>query len=243
VKVPGDSKTGLYANLRCSKNEVNVGENLLLDSSASMELDPEARITNREISLDGGQSFTPMKSEYEIVSFDKPGLKTIQLKVTDSKGTQQLDNDRVTVVASEAPKVATLNPDEISKIDTSKGSEYAIPNGILFQTGEADISEQGKQLLASFAKVIANKNVVVAVDGYTDNVPIVRMGKYADNLQLSEARANSAVDVLVANGVKREHLRASGKGDSMPAVPNTSSEGRAINRRIKISIIPINSNN
>jgi len=240
VKISPNGGSPLVANIRPNKAEVSVHENFLLDASASMEQDPEARISSKEISLDGGKTFTPMEGDYHVASFSEPGDKEVVLKVRDDKGREQTDITSVKVVASEPPKPTQMTSGTVSRQDLASGAVYSIPEEILFDPGQAEISEQGERLLNEFAKSVAGENVIISVVGHTDDVPISQAlrARFADNQQLSEARAQSAIDVLAADGVKKENLRSVGKGDSVPLVPNTSTAQRAKNRRIEVAIIP-----
>ena len=70
------------------------------------------------------------------------------------------------------------------------------------------------------------------VNGYTDNV-----GGRRYNQRLSERRAKSVVDYLVAKGVEAARIKATGYGESHPAVPNNSEANRAKNRRIEFKVV------
>ena len=240
IKISPSGDSPLVANLRSSKAEVGVHENVLFDSSSSMELDPETRISRREISLTMAETFVKLNDDYHVASFDEPGSKDIKLRVTDDKGRRETDGLVLKVVASEPPKATELSAGGVNKEDIRKGGLYSIPEDILFDPGQADTSDSGRRLLEDFARAVAGENVIVSVVGHTDDMPISKVfqRKFVNNQQLSEARANSAIEVLAAEGVKRENLRAVGKGESAPIAPNTSSQGRAKNRRIEIAVIP-----
>ena len=70
--------------------------------------------------------------------------------------------------------------------------------------------------------------------GHTDNV-----GDADANLMLSLRRAEAVVEALVARGVPRTSLIAEGYGSSRPIASNATREGRALNRRVEISLLPI----
>ncbi len=76
-----------------------------------------------------------------------------------------------------------------------------------------------------------NKEIEVTIIGHTDAV-----GPETYNDGLSERRAKAVVDYLVENGIERERLTFKGLGESQPAVPNTSVENRAQNRRVNFQI-------
>jgi outer membrane protein OmpA-like peptidoglycan-associated protein len=68
------------------------------------------------------------------------------------------------------------------------------------------------------------------IEGHTDNV-----GSAASNLALSDARAAAVKAALVGEfGIAADRLTTKGLGDTKPAVPNTTSEGRAQNRRVEL---------
>ena len=77
-----------------------------------------------------------------------------------------------------------------------------------------------------------NPNMKILISGFTDNV-----GTPADNLKLSNGRALSVVNYLVAKGVKKERLSYKGFGETNPVASNDAEEGRAINRRTEMRVV------
>jgi len=76
----------------------------------------------------------------------------------------------------------------------------------------------------------------VIVEGHTDNVPM-KHGQYADNLALSQARAEAVVKFFVdLFDLKPSIFTAVGKGDSQPIATNDTPEGRKLNRRVTLRI-------
>jgi outer membrane protein OmpA-like peptidoglycan-associated protein len=71
----------------------------------------------------------------------------------------------------------------------------------------------------------------VKIGGYTDDV-----GEEAYNLKLSQDRANSTMQALVALGVAPERMSAEGYGEQHPVADNTTEEGRQRNRRIDLRV-------
>jgi len=74
--------------------------------------------------------------------------------------------------------------------------------------------------------------VVVAVDGHTDN-----RGSGQVNLDLSKERVMAVVRYLVARGVSPQRLRPYAYGESRPIISNATPEGRSLNRRIEVSVV------
>ena len=84
------------------------------------------------------------------------------------------------------------------------------------------------------------RNTKIVIGGYTDNTPVgpqLQRMAIANNQDLSSRRANSVLNYLVSKGVNPSLLSAQGYGDSNPVVSNETSEGRARNRRVDITLI------
>jgi chemotaxis protein MotB len=113
---------------------------------------------------------------------------------------------------------------------------------ILFNSGEADVKQEGRKILdkvAGVLKTIQDKDI--RIEGYTDNVPISSslQSRYPTNWELSTARATAVVRYLQEKGsFPGDRLIAAGYGENHPVAPNTSPEGKQQNRRIEIVLVP-----
>lgn len=108
-----------------------------------------------------------------------------------------------------------------------------ISSEILFPSAQAELSARGLELLTRVADLLAQMEYTVAVEGHTDNLPIMTP-RFPSNWELSTARATSVVRHLAANGVVAERLRATGFAETRPVADNTSADGRAANRRVEL---------
>ncbi|MCL5990637.1 MAG: OmpA family protein [Bacteroidetes bacterium] len=111
----------------------------------------------------------------------------------------------------------------------------ALPEQLLFKSGKADVELQGIPVLDSIAKIIANVDFQITVDGHTDDVPI-RTFRYESNWHLSVARAMNVAYKLISRGIKQENLIVRGFGEQMPIADNLTNKGRAQNRRVEVTI-------
>jgi chemotaxis protein MotB len=114
-----------------------------------------------------------------------------------------------------------------------------LPAGILFDSGEARLRREGEEVLRQVAQVLSqipDRDFLVA--GHTDNVQVGRGSRFADNWELSTARAVNVTRFLAQNGVSAEHLGAAGYAEFQPAVPNDTESNRALNRRVEIVLMP-----
>jgi len=107
-------------------------------------------------------------------------------------------------------------------------------SGATFPSGSHRLTPQLEKLMPIAAGILTrNPTLVITVEGHTDSI-----GSEESNQRLSEARAQSAIDWLIAAGLAPERLFAVGYGESRPIGDNSTPEGRAMNRRIEFKLGP-----
>ncbi len=124
-------------------------------------------------------------------------------------------------------------------VTQKNGKVYvSLSENLLFPSGSAVVNPQGKDALSKLAAVLTlNPDISVDIEGHTDSIPI--HGKYADNWELSVARATSIVRILVNDyQVNPVSVEASGHSQYDPVATNSTPEGRAQNRRTDIILSP-----
>lgn len=117
-----------------------------------------------------------------------------------------------------------------------------LQNQILFDSGKTEIKKAGQKVLQSLGDVL-NKfpEKALRIEGHTDNVKISSrlIETYPSNWELSTARATSVVHFLQDKvGLPGERLGAAGYSEYRPVASNETAEGRALNRRIQILLVP-----
>jgi chemotaxis protein MotB len=114
---------------------------------------------------------------------------------------------------------------------------------ILFPSGSADISKDGKLVLDKVISILKDiKDKRIQIEGHTDNVPIVSSLKkrFPTNWELSTARATHVVRYLhEQGGIDAALLSATGYGENLPVASNDTEKGRQKNRRIEIVLLPL----
>jgi chemotaxis protein MotB len=123
------------------------------------------------------------------------------------------------------------------------GDRFVFESDVLFPVDEATITPAGQAEIAQVAvavkeiaaKIPANVNWVLSVDGYADAQPI-KGGPYKSNFDLSSARALAVLDLLVADGVPENRLVVSGMGANNPIAPGSTAADYAQNRRIEFRL-------
>lgn len=109
---------------------------------------------------------------------------------------------------------------------------------ILFASGSAHLSKDGKSAVAEVAGVLATiPERAFQVEGHTDTVPIAT-AQYPSNWELAAARAITVLKALVDGGLDSSRVSAASFAETRPVAPNDTHEGKALNRRIEIIIVP-----
>jgi outer membrane protein OmpA-like peptidoglycan-associated protein len=133
---------------------------------------------------------------------------------------------RYSEVAEEAAKVRT------AAIQTTTTARVLTLGDMLFATGKADLNAQGHKAVADLAVFMRNyPDRTMAIVGYTDST-----GSAALNARLSQARADTVRNALVAQGIDASRIEASGRGPANPVASNTTKSGRQQNRRVEVDI-------
>jgi chemotaxis protein MotB len=113
-----------------------------------------------------------------------------------------------------------------------------LPAQVLFDSGSADLSQEGQTALKDVADVLRTvKNKRFMVGGHTDDQQI-KKAKFDSNWDLSSARALTVTKALIKAGLKPWNLVAAGYSQFAPVASNKSEAGRQKNRRIEIILEP-----
>jgi outer membrane protein OmpA-like peptidoglycan-associated protein len=110
-----------------------------------------------------------------------------------------------------------------------------MPGHVTFATNSADLNSQFFSVLDGVTLVLKEYDkTVIEVAGHTDST-----GSEQYNQALSERRAQSVAAYLVSHGVKSTRLITVGAGESRPIASNDTEAGRALNRRVELTIVPV----
>ncbi|ELQ6170937.1 OmpA family lipoprotein [Cronobacter dublinensis] len=110
-----------------------------------------------------------------------------------------------------------------------------MPNNVTFDSSQANLKPAGANTLTGVAMVLKEyPKTAVNVVGYTDST-----GGQALNMKLSQQRAESVASALITQGVAANRIRTSGMGPANPVASNSTEEGKAQNRRVEITLSPL----
>ena len=149
------------------------------------------------------------------------------------------DSINLALVQSLKGVLGNLDDEDIT-VQVDKGVVYvSISDKMLFSSGSYNVTPRAREVLGKVAKVVNNKpDFEFMVEGHTDNVPI-KNTCIKDNWDLSVLRATAVVRILQNDfGVTASRMTAAGRGEYVPVNSNASADGRALNRRTRIVVLP-----
>lgn len=124
----------------------------------------------------------------------------------------------------------------------AKGLVITLKDNTLYASGSADMNPNGALLVDQIGDALKTVNYAfIIVEGHTDSDPI-RNSQFKDNLDLSTARAANVERALIVRGLDGKRMGAMGRADTVPIADNATSDGKAKNRRVVITIYKTLSN-
>lgn len=206
-----------------------IGEGILISNGVSQlnELDKYINSTGRTA-----------ENEEDSNEFDEQ-QKDGQSTADAAEQMEQAQLERSEQLAEQVQEA--VNEDNLSgSIDIQFTSQYVqltMNGAILFDSGKATLRQEVYPILDNLGVILERYAVnTIEIEGHTDNVPMYSE-KYANNNELSCARALSVFDYLVEHtNLDPAAIKTSGRGEYVPIADNSTAEGRAANRRVEIRI-------
>jgi len=170
----------------------------------------------------------------------KDDLAERERTINELKAIIKNQNDLVNKLLTQVTDALTgFSSDELT-VQMRDGKVYiAMSDKLLFKSGSADVDNRGKQALAMLADVLTKQpEIDIFIEGHTDTVPI-KTARFTDNWDLSVLRSTSVVRILTIDyKVNPLQIIPSGRSAYFPVDDNSTSDGRARNRRTEIILAP-----
>lgn len=185
------------------------------------------------LSVISSQQAASIKKSMENIGAKDAYIQTLQQQMAHK------DSLNMALVMNLKGAIGNLDDQDIN-IKVDKGVVYIdISDKLLFKSGSFDVTEKAKGVLGKVAQVLKNQpDMEFMVEGHTDNVPY-RSGVLLDNWDLSVKRATAIVRILQKQyGLDPAKMAAAGRGEYKPLQENNTKEGKAVNRRTRIVILP-----
>lgn len=214
-----------------SAGSTSIGEGILISNGVSQlnELDKYINSTGK---LDDGDV-----SEEQIEHFQGGSQEQLE-QYEEQMETLNLQANEEMAEAIEEVVVENNMYDQIEIGFTAQYVQLTMKGALLFDSGSADLKPESMEVLAKVATILEKYSQgEVEIAGHTDNVPI-SSSRFADNEELSSARALSVFYYLIENStLDPVELKHSGMGQRLPIADNSTEAGRSRNRRVEIRIL------
>jgi chemotaxis protein MotB len=238
------TKVGELQSNLAQLNQVSAAQKATIDSQART-LDEQrgqiATLSQQVSDLKGQitQLQTDATNKNSLLSKSKQDLINQQVKLEHLQAL--MDKQKAAIEAIKKKMTDALVGFKSSELSVAikNGKVYvSLQENLLFPSGSAVVNPKGKEALGKLAAVLnQNPDITVDIEGHTDSIPI--HGKYQDNWDLSLARSASIVRILTTDyKVDPERVIASGHSQYDPVQTNSTSDGRALNRRTDIILSP-----
>jgi outer membrane protein OmpA-like peptidoglycan-associated protein len=135
----------------------------------------------------------------------------------------------------EAKLRASMAGSGVAVVRNGNNITLAMPGNITFATNSADLNASFYPILDEVSTTLNEYDqTMVEVAGHTDST-----GGVAYNQALSQRRAQSVAAYLSSRGVRQVRLMVVGDGENHPVASNATPEGRQQNRRVELTIVPV----
>lgn len=228
----------VVVNFTPTDSEENDLPQLLRETMEAIEkVQEEAGKTSEDVLIGGlNQELSKLMAD---ASAALQALKASDQATQQAASEQQDKNERAKIAEDEL-KVALRQDIGEGLVAVEREEDKVIITvgaGGAFASGSAELTASAKEIMANIAGVNAEGSGKITVSGHTDNVPLIFGSQFRDNWDLAAARSASVVQALEGTGkIPASRMEAVSFGESAPIESNSTSEGRAVNRRIEIEI-------
>jgi chemotaxis protein MotB len=229
--------SNLMADLNTCKDSTNAKDKriaYLQDQNAILKQNNNQAI----MQLQNLSVITSTQAESIKKSLDNIGAKDTYI-MDLQREMQRKDSLNMALVMNLKGAIGNMADEDIN-IKVDKGVVFIdISDKLLFKSGSYDSTPRAKEVLGKVATVLKNQpDLEFMVEGHTDNIPYKRP-PLIDNWDLSVKRATAVVRILQNEyGLPPYHITAAGRSEYQPVTTNDTNEGRAMNRRTRIVILP-----
>lgn len=113
-----------------------------------------------------------------------------------------------------------------------------LPSDVLFGSGSVELSDGGRGSITEIGAILGTmKDRQFQIEGHTDDQPI-KTTRFPNNWALAAGRATAVAEILVKSGLSPTNVSAASFGEYRPVTSNAKPEGRSLNRRIEIVLVP-----
>lgn len=211
-----------------------IGEGILISNGVSQlnELDKYINST--------GNTAEDVEDSDDFNKFDPSGELSKEQKFEQMLEEIETHNLKVNEELAEIIEEAVAESGMTEQIEVNFTNQYvmlSLKGALLFDSGKDELKAEALQVLDRVGVILERyAGGIIEIEGHTDSVPINSI-EFANNNELSSARALSVFDYLIENtNLDPADVKHAGRGEYVPIADNSTAEGRAKNRRVEIRI-------
>ncbi len=211
-----------------------IGEGILISNGVSQlnELDKYINST--------GNTAEDVEDSDEFNDFDPSGELSEEEKFEQMLEEIEMHNLQANEELAELIAESVAEGGMTEQIEVNFTNQYVmltLEGAILFDSGKDELKPEALRVLDRVGVILERyAGGVIEIEGHTDSVPINSV-RFANNNELSSARALSVFDYLIENtSLDPAKVKHAGRGEYVPIADNSTAEGRAKNRRVEIRI-------
>lgn len=211
-----------------------IGEGILISNGVSQlnELDKYINST--------GNTAEDVEDSDDFNQFDPSGELSEEEKFEQMLEEIETHNLQVNEELAELIAESVAESGMTDQIEVNFTNQYVmltLEGAILFDSGKDELKPEALHVLDRVGVILERyAGGVIEIEGHTDSVPINSV-RFANNNELSSARALSVFDYLIENtSLDPAKVKHAGRGEYVPIADNSTAEGRAKNRRVEIRI-------
>jgi len=222
-----EAKLKAEAEAARAKAEAASAQALRQEQEAKLKAQEESRLKAEAEAARAKAEVEKLKAESERAKAESERQAAQQQQEAAERAQKQAEEDKTQLRA----KLLQQFNQVLDTRDTDRGLVVNMSD-VLFDTGKFTLRQEAREKLARFAGIILNyPDLKLEAEGHTDNV-----GSAEFNQKLSEQRANSVREFIISQGIQAGSVTASGKGFSVPVMPNDTAAGRQKNRRVELIV-------
>lgn len=210
-----------------------LGDGVLISNGVSQLNELDQYLNSMGKSAQDSQSDDAFDSEEHMSSERSQEAEKEVLEAIETRNLES--SEQMVEVIEEILKEQNIDK-EVDIDFTSQYVQLTLNGALLFDSGRAEIKQAAIPILDKIGVILQKySDSEIDIEGHTDNVPM--SGRYANNDELSSARALSVFEYLMANtNLDPVMVKHTGRGEYIPVADNSTPEGRTQNRRVEIKI-------
>jgi chemotaxis protein MotB len=235
---------GTYDHVLGERNALSQDKHRLEERVRMLEASTESLDAERVVLI---EQMEALRQDHEELDRDVRRLRDAERELSENLAlrdqelasrSQEVDRLRSTYDGLVSDLESEVAAGQIAIQQLRDGLRLDVKEDVLFASGSAVVNAHGKDVLGKVADRIKSVPHRIEVGGHTDDVPI-RTARFPSNWELASARATGVVRILERQGVDATRLSAVSFAEFAPVAENETPQGRARNRRIEITLKPV----